>query len=62
MGIAESEPIRRKGLRCLGQVHDDRDTIRASSDFTARDRHSLALRAAVIRHPQAGFGKGLRRR
>ncbi len=27
-------------------------------DFTACDRHPLALRAAVIRHPQAGIGKG----
>ena len=36
-GIAESEPI-----RCLGQVHDDRDTIQAlSNELPAIDIHSL---------------------
>ena len=42
MWIAESGPIRRTGLRCLGQVHDDRDTIQASPDeLPAIDMHSL---------------------
>ena len=31
----------------LVQVHNDRDTIHQSPDFTAHDRHPLALRAAT---------------
>ena len=45
----------------LVQVHDDRETIQASPDFTARDRYPLALRAATS-HPQAGLRKGLCKR
>jgi len=42
----------------LAEAHDDVEIVQISPDFTARDRHPLALRAAVIRHPQAGLGKG----
>jgi len=42
----------------LVQVHDDVEIVQIAPDFTARDRHPLALRAAVIRHPQAGLRKG----
>ena len=44
----------------LAQVHDERDTIQASPDFTARDRHSLALRRAATSRPQARLREGLR--
>jgi len=46
----------------LVQVHDDVETVPIAPDFTASDRHSLALRAAVIRHPPAGLREELRRR
>ena len=43
----------------LVQAHDDRNVFQASPDFTARDRHPLALRVTTS-HPQAGLREGLR--
>ena len=37
----------------LAEADDDVETVQIPPDFIARDQHPLALRAAVIRRPQA---------
>ena len=39
-------------------MHDDVEIVQIASDFTARDRYPLALRANATSRQQAGFGKG----